>query len=194
MNKLLLTCAVAVLASLGLNAADFSRKGKFETFVLAQYNGGDSTTADNATTQAEIDSFISGGLGMGYHFHDHFSLALDLSFGAATINGADSGSTVQTDSLASLAHVSLEYNILKSRFTPLLSAGLGFISYTGDFGSTGTSFQETDLAYGAGGGVRWNITDRWAMKAIYRATFTNLEGADETLLFHTMTLSVGISF
>ena len=131
---------------------------------------------------------------MGYHFHDHFSLSLDLSFGSATVKGAAPGVGVESDSFASLANVSLEYNILKSRFTPVLAGGVGFINYTGDFGSSSSSFQETDLSYGAGGGVRWDVSDHLSFRAMYRAVFTTLQDTNDSLLFHTVTLSIGYAF
>ncbi len=53
---------------------------------------------------------------------------------------------------------------------------------------------ETDLTFGVGAGVRWDISDRWYAKAVYRMNWTEFSGFDELTLVHGATVSVGFRF
>lgn len=86
----------------------------------------------------------------------------------------------------------LDVNILKSRFTPMVSGGIGFIRFTGGF--NGGAFDETDFSYNLGWGFRWDVTNHFLIKAIYRATWTKLEDSDESILLDGISLGIGYVF
>ena len=75
----------------------------------------------------------------------------------------------------------------------MITGGIGFINFRGDWGP-GFDFNETDFSYNVGGGFRWNITDHFLIKAIYKATWTKLEDADSSFLLDGIAVSIGYTF
>jgi len=78
-----------------------------------------------------------------------------------------------------LWNVNLDYNILKSRLTPLVTGGIGLMN----FHNHAEHRDETHFSYHAGVGGRWDITDRIALRVIYRSTWTEIEDADDPFRF-----------
>lgn len=171
-------------------AQEWSRKGKGEIFALGQHMGADTTTGLGITL--ELDDTIVGGFGVGTNFNDHVNLNTDFFFGSTNVTGRASGVEVEADSDLIGWDVNLDINILKSRITPMVTGGIGFIRFKGDV--LGFDFDETDFSYNVGGGVRWDATDHFLIKAIYRATWTKMEDTDEAILFDGVSLSIGYIF
>lgn len=172
------------------NAQDWSRKGKGEIFALGQQMTGDTTTG--LGIELEVDDTIVGGFGMGFNFHDHLNLNMDMFFGSTDLIAKGYGATVKADTDLFGMDVNLDYNILKSRFTPMITAGIGFINFSGDV--SGYDFDETDFSYNLGAGFRWDITDHFLIKGIYRVTWTELEDTDDSITLDGISLSVGYLF
>ena len=170
---------------------EYSRRGKLDVYSFGQYQSGDTARSSSLGVTLKLDSSYGGGIGVGYHFTDNLAVNTDLSIGSAGLTGTAAGTTIRTDLTQIGANLGLEYNILKRRLTPLLTAGGGFVNLS-DVGGIGAS--ETDFSYFVGGGVRWDINDHWFMKAVYKANFTELRNTDSSLLLHTLTLGIGYSF
>ena len=79
--------------------------------------------------------------------------------------------------------------VLTSRLTPVVTTGLGFMSFSGNF--AGIEFKETDFSYNVGAGLRWDFADNWFLKFLYRARFTTLQDSDGSLLLNGLSLSIG---
>jgi opacity protein-like surface antigen len=79
-------------------------------------------------------------------------------------------------------------NILKSRLTPLVTGGVGFIMLT----DNGVS--ETDFSYNLGVGGRWDITASIALRVIYRSTWARLEDSDDPSRFGGVTANLIFMF
>ncbi len=172
-------------------AEEWSRKGKREVFAIGQYMRGDTTTSLGITL--ELDDMFAGGIGAGYNYNDHINLNFDLLFTSTDVTAKGFGSTLEGDSTLIGWDVNLDINILKSRITPMITGGIGFIRFDGEY-ETGTPFEETDFSYNVGGGVRCDVTDHFLIKAIYRATWTKMEDTDEAILLDGITLNVGYIF
>jgi opacity protein-like surface antigen len=175
------------------SAQDWSRKGKGELYVFGQFMGGDTTTGDNfEELSIELDDTIAGGLGYGYNFNDHFNLNFDLFYGQTDVKGAAFDESVSGDTKLIGSDINIDFNILKSRLTPLITGGIGYVHFNGDF--EGNNFDETDFSYNIGGGLRWDVTDHLLLKAVYRSLWTKLEDTEESLRFDVIALSVGYMF
>jgi len=185
-----LSLVVFITTSIVCNAQEWSRKDKGEIFVLGQQMGDDSTTG--LGIELEVDDTIVGGLGIGYNFHDHLNLNMDMFFGSTDLIAKGYGETVKADTDLFGMDFNLDYNILKSRFTPMITGGIGFINFSGDVG--GYDFKETDFSYNLGVGFRWDITDHFLCKGIYRFTWTELEDTDDSILLDGISLSIGYLF
>ena len=173
------------------NAQEWSRKGKGEIYALGQYINGDKTSGLGITT--ELDNAFAGGFGGGYSFNDYINLNTDLLFSSMDITAEGYGEKIVSDTSVFIWDVNLDINILKKRFSPLITGGIGLINFSGDWGS-GFDFNETDFSYNVGGGFRWNITDHFLVKAIYKATWTKLEDTDNSLLLDGIAVSIGYTF
>ena len=114
----------------------------------------------------------------------------DFLFGSSDLNAA--GVTGDTNIIA--WDVNLDYNFMEGNFTPLVTGGIGFMNFDGDFGSGSASFSETDFSYNLGAGVRWEFNDNMFLKAVYRFNWVKLEDTDSALLMDGLHVAFGITF
>lgn len=167
-------CAVFAISSLASRADDFSRKGKIDLLVPGAYWDGNGFDA------------IGGGLGINGNLHDHFALGLEGIIGSADV-GSENGFFYS-------ALFNVEYNLLKSRFTPFVTVSGGLIgleAHSGDW-LIGDTDRTTRGAFGGGVGLRWDITDHFLIKAAYRAL--EVTGGRPGGISHLITLGFGGSF
>ena len=187
------TVLALVITSCACRAQEWSRAGKGEIFVLGQNMNGDTTTG--LGVELELDDTTVYGIGLGVN-GKHFNFNWDIFFGSIDIIGRGLGQTLTSDTDLLGMDFNLDYNILKSRFTPLITGGVGFINFDGTWrgGYRTTIFDETDFSYNLGAGFRWDVTDHFLVKAVYRATWTKLEDSDKSILLDGISLSVGYVF
>jgi len=173
-------------------AQGIGRAGRVEIFGVAQAMSDTSTTGLGLTI--ELDDTAMGGIGIGFNFNDHVNLNTAVYFGSIDITGEDRYSWYRAESDSSLWSwdINLDFNILKASFTPVLTAGLGFLSFSGDF--DGLDFGETDFSYNVGAGIRWDVADHLLLKLLYKPTWTKLEDTDSRVRFDTVSLSIGYIF
>lgn len=193
--SILLAILVAFAMTSLCSAQEWSRKGKKgEVFIFGQSMSGDTTTG--LGIKIELDDNIAGGFGFGSHLSDNLSFNWDTFFGSKNVTGTATINKkivkVKGDTSLLGINLNLDFNLLKERFTPLITGGIGFINFSGDV--KGFPFDETDLSYNLGGGFRWDATDHLLIKAIYRATWTKLEDTDKSVQFDGIALSVGYIF
>lgn len=179
-----------VFTSAICSAEEWSRRGKWEMYGSGQYMSGDSTTGSGITL--DLDQTFAGGLGVGINLSDNFNINLEAFYGSTEVTGKGFGGSLKTDTNLFGSNLNLDINILKSRFTPVITGGIGYIRFEGDV--LGFSFDETDFSYNVGGGFRWDVTNHFLIKAIYRGTWTKMEDTDKSILFHGPVLSIGYIF
>ncbi|MBI5676564.1 MAG: porin family protein [Nitrospirae bacterium] len=187
---LVMLATLAVTSSI-CSAEEWSRKGKGEFFVFGQSMSSDAVTG--LGIELEIDDTIVGGFGVGTNLTDHVNLNTELFFGSTDVTARGFGSSINGDTTLFGGDFNLDINILKGRITPLITGGIGFINFNGDYDG-GSSFQETDFSYNVGGGLRWDITDHFLFKAMYKATWTTMEDSDESLRFDGANVNIGYMF
>ena len=187
---LFLVFLVVQAASAGAN--EFRRAGRVEFFGVAQMMNGDTSTFFDGGISLKFDDTSLYGFGAGFNFTDNFNLNTDFLFGSTDVDISDGIDTIRVDGDLVLWNVNLDYSILKERLTPVVSAGIGFFNS----GTTNTfpNVDETDFSYNAGIGVRWDALDNLFFKAMYRWTWTELEDADDSMLFDGLSVFVGLMF
>ena len=189
---------ILILVTLSLvsspHADEFDRGGKGEVYGIIQQLNGDSVTgsAFGISTELELDDTISGGIGFGYNFNNHINLNTDTLFGVTDVNGKARGVMVEGDTFMWGWNLNLDINVLPTRVTPVITGGVGFIHFNGDF--EGFTFQETDFSYNLGVGIRWDVTDHFLVKGMYRGFWTELQDTDDQILLDGVNLSVGFAF
>ncbi len=186
-----LSVFLVLLFSSGLgNAQDWSRKWKSEVYLLGQNMRGDTTSGLGITL--ELKDTNAGGLGFGTNINDYINLNWDILFGSMDITGKGFGRQVTVKTNFWGMNLNLDYNILKTTITPMITGGVGFLNFSGSAG--GFNFSETDFSYNLGAGFRWDITRHILAKALYRATWTKLKDTDKTIMFAGPALSIGYIF
>jgi opacity protein-like surface antigen len=175
---------------------EFSRKGKGEFHGVAEYlTGWETTKFNGGDISLKIDSGFAGGIGFGYSINDYLNVNSSITGGSLDFEAEDSffGNTSDDTSVVKW-DVNLDYNILKKRLTPLITTGVGMTYFSGNFANQWFDFGEADLVWGIGGGVRWDISDRWFVKTLYRVNWTSLEKADNATRFNSIALGIGYVF
>jgi opacity protein-like surface antigen len=191
LSIMLLSGAILILTSIACSAEEWSRSGKSELFGSLQFMSGDTSSAGWGL-ELEVDDSTVCGIGYGYNFNDNLNVNMDLLFGSTDILGKDGYMSIKADSSLVVTDINVDYNILKSSFTPMISAGVGFINFNGDFEDS--DFNETDFSYNLGVGFRWNASEHFLVKGCYKATWTKLEDTDDSIMLDGISLSVGYVF
>jgi len=187
-KRFLAVILLALLASLVASAAgadEWSRKGKRDFYGVMQMMSSDTTTISGSSVSMEVDKTTTYGFGFGANLDDHFNLNTDFLFGSTDVKGSN-GVTLSPTQI--LWDINLDYNILKNRLTPLVSAGIGFMNFSGD------DYAETDFSYNLGVGARWDATNNLFVKAMYRWTWTKLQDTDSGVMFDGPMICVGLMF
>jgi opacity protein-like surface antigen len=188
--------------------APFSRSGRFELFGVGQYSAAGSgdeveLDVDGFSVPVTYGAYWGGGLGVGYNFTDHWNLNFTFTGGSVEartqLNGA-SGPALESTALALSWSVQMDYNFLADPFTPLLTVGLTVDDFADTVASRAGFIRELDyfqsmIGLGGGAGVRWELSDHWFLKAVYRGYYrfglVDLEGEE---FVHGAVVSLGYQF
>ena len=176
------------------NAQEFTRKGQTEIFGMFQTMSSETISMFDINWGTRFDfkadeTFIYG-FGIGHNLTDHWNVNTDFLYGSQDwsldmwwfVSGPTSTDIFLWD-------INVDYNILKGRLTPYVTAGIGLFNFIDDY-----DFEETDFSYNLGAGARWDISDKFLLKAIYRFTWTDIEDTDDTAQFGGASISFGIKF
>ena len=183
----------------------FERTGKTELYGIGQYLHSEDISFNSPVggpdVKLRMDDTGLGGFGVAYHFNDYLSLRGDFMFGSATFHGTVPTETggrfnVNQDAFIQTGRLDLDYNILNRRFTPFLSAGIGYQYIETELknlppvdacwwdpwwgyvcGSGQPYAWQTDFTWNAGAGLRWNITDNLVVKAMVGGNWLEYSGA-----------------
>jgi opacity protein-like surface antigen len=183
---LLISASVMTPAICGTQ--EWSRGEKIEIYTASQYMGSVSTheTISGRKSTLRIDSTFAFGVGVAYNVNDHLNLNSHLLYGATDVRMIGVGMMAVTeDTDLWIWDVNLDYNIMKGRLTPVITGGIGTIGFSG------SGFSETDFSYNLGAGVRWDFSDKFFIKAIYKNTWTEIEDTDDRVDFDGVCVSVG---
>ena len=180
-------------------AQEYSRNGKSELFGTIQTLGSEDVDylfPDRLPITLDLDSTAVYGIGYGYNFTDHWNLNTDLLFGSTDADIKIGGTTVGDEDMDYvLWNVNLDYNILKNRLTPLVTGGIGLMDFNINTKATGLGeVQESNVSFNLGAGVRWDVKDNMLLKLIYKATWTELNHADNDQRFDGVSFSVAYMF
>jgi opacity protein-like surface antigen len=181
------------------SAQGWSREGKTELFGMIQHVGSEEvkyTFPAMLPVTLDMDNAFVYGIGYGYNMTDHWNINADLLFGSADTDVKVNGVTVETDDMDYvLFDINLDYNFWKSRFTPLVTGGIGVMDFGVDTTATGVGdVDESSFSYNLGAGIRWDVEDNLLLKVMYRSTWTELDDADEDMQYNSFSLSIAHMF
>ena len=201
---LLFSGLATVLALLGASAAHagvFSpdprqpgtRSGRMSVYPMYQYyesqketvsglSFGDPAVPGNLVY--EVESVQALGVGFGWEINNHWTLNGDLMFAYPDYKLSFNNATITGEGFMNTGTMNIDFNILRGRFTPFLTAGIGFHYFDSGIpagptipvcwwdywwgyvctGATPTHVN-TSFTYNGGGGLRWDINDQVFVKA-----------------------------
>ncbi len=215
LNPHLLTAALALGGSLLSVRAQipwateyFSRQNKFDVYGIGEYlHQGDTTypTVSGSTVKMTMDDTGLGGVGMAWHFNDFIAVHGDFLFGPATFHAQGAGGpslALGQDGFLQTGRINLDYNIINRRLTPFITAGLGYqyaqveenYPYNYYHYYYNNYYSETDFTWNAGAGIRWNITDRFFIKATGGAQWLQYQDAQNITTQIEASFAIGMTF
>ncbi len=165
---------------------EYNRQGKSEYFLTTQIISSKEISVYPEISINIDNSTLIGG-GVGYNLTDYLNLNVDILFGSTDVTYNSWGGSYTADTNLFIINPKLDYNILKSRFTPVISGGIGFFSYDSYL------IDGSDFFPNLGIGFRWDITDNFIFKVMYYSMWTDLD-TNSNIRFDTANLSVGYVF
>jgi len=178
-----------VICTILLNITTYSENGYgqfFEAFIIGQQMKGDHTTASEK--RLEISDNTAGGFGAGINI-EKFNLNMDFLFGSTVVKIDQ----MKLDSKLFLFDANLDYSFFKYSVTPLVTAGIGSVTFSDSFIQIET-LSETDFSYNIGFGLRCAIFNNYLIRGLYRATWTTIKETDNAIMFNGISVNVGYIF
>jgi len=182
----ILSLLAFVMTSSVCSAQEWIRTGKTEIFGTFQTMGGGETSGLGVTV--DFDDATVYGFGIGYNLDNHFNLNTDFLFGSTDFTATGFGATIEGDVDLWLWNVNLDYNFFEDRLTPVVTGGIGL------FGLSSEDSSESNFSYNLGFGGRWDISDNFAVKALYKFTWTALKDSDSNTRFDGVMVSLVYMF
>jgi opacity protein-like surface antigen len=176
-------------------AAEFSRSDKSElTFTLNQQSTATrSVLASNGQDTGKLDFWLFK-FGYGQNLNDYLNLNLSAGAGKTKLTVTKAGTSGKTSITTFATNLALDYNILKRRFTPFVTGSTGLLINNGS-DPFGLSNGETEWIFAAGGGLRYDINDRWLLKAYYEVSSAKFHGFDgRQISLRGFALATGVKF
>jgi opacity protein-like surface antigen len=192
------------------------RAGKWDGYVVlggSSPQGLDYQDIDvsGLDTSVSIDTHVQGGVGIGYNLNQFWNVNFEMVFGAPDFHVTAPGlpGTRSDTVYQGNGKLNLDWNILPSRITPLVSAGIGFVTLTVNdpsqsvdcypdywWGYVCYESTQTEAAFtwNVGGGLRVDITSRVFLKAVAGVEWWLLSQTENLPYSIFGNLSVGMSF
>ncbi|MDM8558186.1 outer membrane beta-barrel protein [Candidatus Parabeggiatoa sp. HSG14] len=195
----LLTITTPVAYADNLFTQPANRHGKTEGYLIFQPTSGDtigSSSSYGISSEQKTDDTTFIGLGIGVNgTKGGLNLNTEFVLGSTNIlyefsDGRGTTETAKSWDLSILgASLNADYNFLNSRLTPLLTGGIGWYYFSYDIpGGSDILFSGSEFSYSVGGGARWDITDKFFMKGLYKMTSTS------SFSFNGISLNLGYIF
>lgn len=193
---IILSLLVFATTSALCSAQQWSRTEKGEIYGIFQTMDGDESSAlfevegleTKLKGKVKVHDTDVYGLGLAYNFTDHLNLNTDFLLGTIDTAGKLEGQENEWNPTIFVWDVNLDYNFWKSRFSPLVTGGLGCFYFSGD------GYSETDFSYNIGAGLRWDALDFLFIKAVYRMTWTKMDDHEHRILLDGISLGVGYMY
>ncbi len=189
---LIIACFILFAAFITVCDAQGFRREGLEIFGIYQMVRGDTAEFSDVGVKLGFNDNRLYGFGLGINLSENINVNTDVLFSTSEVDISTPLGSGSVDADLVFWDINVDYNILRERFSPVISAGAGFFnSQTSD---TIPSIDETDVSFNFGAGVRWDVVDGVFFKAMYRWTFTKIEESDENILFDGLSLSLGLRF
>jgi hypothetical protein len=203
---LAITLATAANCSAQYNAFSYdpkepeSRAKRIDFYVLGEFWRSENVVMHNVTLptgigpgapiatsdlHARFDDAGMWGFGLGYNLNSHFEIESEFTFGYPGYTFTWNGSSLSGEAFEQAGKFNLTYNILSSKLTPFVSAGIGYLyvdsgipsgppdyyawwDYYWGYTVVGTvpTYDQTYFTVNGSVGVRWDVNDQIFLRAL----------------------------
>jgi OmpA-OmpF porin, OOP family len=158
-----------------------------------------SATTDGVTFAfGDVDNAASFGGRLAYYLSGQFAAEVSLGFVpgtdvAGTASDATDSIPLALDSHQFHAHVNAVYHLPMETVVPYVTAGMGLVRFSGEASALGQSadVDENRFAMNFGGGVKWFLTDTFAVRVDARDIVTSV---DHFETMHMVEVTAGVSW
>lgn len=214
-------CATMALAPAPTLAQETSRAKRWEFNVGARYLNSESLAFDN-TSQADVDASWGFLFGLAYNFSDRFSLGGEINWSSMDYTarltpstaGGSAPATIRGTAYTTSLAVNAVYHFLSGPVTPYVSGSAGAVyldtgipsgpPVTGCWwypwywgyvcGSVVPTKTSTDWIYGVGAGLRWDINEKFFLRAGVQQVWWSAGSAEGTPSFLSYRADFGVKF
>jgi hypothetical protein len=218
----LLAAVFLVSGILPAIAADSNREETWQFYIPITYVSSESFNGQSGTF-VDLNDDISFGFAVGYNFNERWFLGGEITWMNMSYNAEvaidDEGDGIPDElvrvsgtSDSNSLQVSGQYNFLEKSFTPFVRASLGS-TYTDSNIATGPpqgvcwwhpwwgyicdvwqpTYDKFTFSYGAGIGLRGDLTDTFFLEGSYNQLWVDTDNAD-TLEFSGIRVNVGWTY
>lgn len=215
--------ALAVLASLVIvveaNAEPSLRTRTWEMSLQPRYQFQKDLEFTNA--RVEMDDDFAWGFGINYNVSEKLQIGTEFGWNFIDYKAsflADSGGVISPRSAGGSAETSswlfnMSYNLLATKFTPFVTAGLGWGWFdsniaTGDWNSYcwwdpwygyicssyPSTYGDDAFVYKAGGGLRMDSAESFFFKVMYNAQWNDFGNSSNVPMFSQIRVEFGSMF
>lgn len=210
---LILAALLAGSFSLSVSAEQSSRTNKWETGLIFNYID-DWEMSGRSGSNIKVDGDEGWGFSIGYNFNEHFNFAFEFIH-----NNQHYDATIVPDTILAIPfevsykltndvyNFNFTYNILETKLTPFVSAGVGWTYLDSNISSTDedvicwwdpwwgyvcddfySTYADTSFSYDVGGGLRWDIGQNFVLKASVHRKWLDVDavGDTPTMLFSNL--------
>ena len=190
------------------------RTGQLEGFFGTNYVNSSSVNFGGGS-KADIRGDLGWLFGFDYNFNEHLALAFELGWNSASYTGTRVSSTGDTENFggrldSSITRFNLTYNFMAKRLTPFIRANIGWTWIDTNipsgppiagcwwdpwFGYICSGYQpsyaSTEFSYGAGLGLRFDVTNNISLRASIGEQWIDISSASGTPDFTNYRFDIG---
>lgn len=159
----------------------------------------------------DIDAHVQGGVGVGYNLNQFWNVNFELMAAAPdfTVTSPEFAGTLKDTVYQGSGKLNFDFHLLPGRITPLVSAGIGFVTLTVNDPDSGfvcypdywwgyVCYESTEtqaaFTWNVGAGLRADLGSNFFLKAVAGVEWWLLGDADNVPYSIFGNLSVGMSF
>jgi opacity protein-like surface antigen len=192
------------------------RAGAWDGYVVLGGAAPDTIRYDNVAgsgsgAEVDIDTHVQGGVGVGYNLNQFWNVNFELMAAAPdfTATSPAFSGTIRDSVYQGSGKLNLDFHLLPGRITPLVSAGIGFVTLTVNDPDSGvvcypdywwgyvcyeSSQTEAAFTWNVGAGLRADLGSNFFVKAVAGVEWWLLGDADNVPYSIFGNLSVGMTF
>jgi hypothetical protein len=158
----------------------------FEVFAVVQQMKGDKTTFNDQDLNVADNTLAGFGAALN---GENINLNMVFLFGSTEIESE----SIKLKSKLFDVEINIDYAFLSGGISPLLSAGIGSITFTDSF--TGyENLNETNFSYNIAAGLRAVISEQILIKALYKTSWTKIQETDSAIQLNGISVILGYIF